>query len=185
MSEKYIDEVRARSLAQYYIRKGELKKGKCEMCGASEGRIEAHHDDYNHPLKVRWLCVECHKEWHTHNEPIRANANRKCGVCDNEFKPSGKRRKYCSDECAYIATLRTNKRCRDRHAEERRAAHRALVKPKQCVECSKEFIPFSTQKYCSDECRRKARLRQKIEEYHRHRKRYSDNFKKYRERRIK
>lgn len=39
----------------------------CEICGE---KAEAHHDDYNKPLEVRWLCFKHHREWHkTHENP--------------------------------------------------------------------------------------------------------------------
>jgi ribosomal protein S27AE len=44
----------ARYLAQRAIRRGELIRQPCEVCGASPAY--AHHDDYEQPLKVRWLC---------------------------------------------------------------------------------------------------------------------------------
>ena len=50
------------------IRDGKLIKKCCEVCGNAESF--AHHDDYNKPLLVRWLCDFHHKEWHKSNEPI-------------------------------------------------------------------------------------------------------------------
>ncbi len=60
------------------IRAGTITpRDACETCGESgtfkDGRrsVQAHHDDYNKPLSVRWLCQRCHHEWHRHNTPIR------------------------------------------------------------------------------------------------------------------
>ena len=35
---------------------------KCEICGKE--KTHAHHDDYDKPLNVRWLCAEHHRQWH-------------------------------------------------------------------------------------------------------------------------
>lgn len=59
------------------IKKGILIPESCESCGATgtmkDGRntVQAHHDDYNKPLEVRWLCQRCHHEWHKENKPVQ------------------------------------------------------------------------------------------------------------------
>ena len=67
----------AQNLAEKAIQRGVLVNPQvCEECGASyrfkDGRtaIQAHHDDYNKPLDVRWLCQKCHHDWHKHNTAI-------------------------------------------------------------------------------------------------------------------
>lgn len=54
-----------------------INPGICSACKNGDrfkdGRtsVQGHHDDYNAPLKVRWLCQGCHHEWHKHNRPIQ------------------------------------------------------------------------------------------------------------------
>jgi hypothetical protein len=66
----------AQNIAEKAIQRGALVPAPCEQCGANgafaDGRreVQAHHDDYNKPLSVRWLCQRCHHEWHKHNKPI-------------------------------------------------------------------------------------------------------------------
>lgn len=44
---------------------GELQKvTTCSYCNDG-GRIEAHHEDYDKPLDVTWLCKPCHSMLHT------------------------------------------------------------------------------------------------------------------------
>jgi len=60
----------AHSRVNRAIRSGLLKKAeKCSECGKKE-KLNGHHDDYNFPLKVRWMCSVCHSDWHKHNEPV-------------------------------------------------------------------------------------------------------------------
>lgn len=59
----------ARKLVDWAIRRGVIAAQPCEVCGASgfkNGRniVEAHHDDYEKPLDVRWLCQAHHHEHH-------------------------------------------------------------------------------------------------------------------------
>ena len=72
---------RADDRAQNTLEKAVLRglvqrKARCEACGKSptfkDGRsgIQAHHADYNKPLKVMWLCQPCHHEWHKKNRAV-------------------------------------------------------------------------------------------------------------------
>ena len=62
---KTIREARnAQSLLAYHISKGHIQRPiSCQKCGKTGERIEASHDDYSQPLKVRWLCRSCHVKW--------------------------------------------------------------------------------------------------------------------------
>jgi len=44
------------------IRDKRLTKEPCEKCG--ETNVDGHHDDYEKPLEVRWLCKKHHAEHH-------------------------------------------------------------------------------------------------------------------------
>lgn len=46
----------------HYVRDKHIEKQPCKKCGNK--KAEAHHDDYDKPLEVRWLCVKCHRQWH-------------------------------------------------------------------------------------------------------------------------
>ena len=49
----------ARAYANVYLRRGKIKRGPCEDCrGPGE---EMHHEDYDKPLKITWLCKDHHR----------------------------------------------------------------------------------------------------------------------------
>ena len=51
-------------IVQYAIKTGKIKKpNMCEAC-KEKRKLIAHHDNYEFPLKVRWLCYSCHKNLH-------------------------------------------------------------------------------------------------------------------------
>jgi len=52
----------AHELAKKAIKLGKLKKLPCEICHNPTSL--AHHDNYNKPLKVRWLCHKHHMLHH-------------------------------------------------------------------------------------------------------------------------
>jgi len=56
----------ARRLSRRAVRDGLLPRQSCETCGRP---AEIHHDDYDYPLLVRWLCKRHHIDWHKRFEP--------------------------------------------------------------------------------------------------------------------
>jgi ribosomal protein S27AE len=56
---------RANGLVYRAVKSGKLKKPThCENCGEAK-RLVGHHDDYDKPLDVRWLCLSCHRRFHS------------------------------------------------------------------------------------------------------------------------
>ena len=51
-----------RSYLNVYIKRGKITKLPCEQCNNPSS--EAHHEDYNKPLIVKWLCRSCHIKLH-------------------------------------------------------------------------------------------------------------------------
>ena len=52
----------AHSAVARAIRAGKLVRLPCTRCG--EEKSVAHHEDYDKPLEVVWLCQPCHKQRH-------------------------------------------------------------------------------------------------------------------------
>lgn len=65
----------ARSYVGVYVRRGKITKEPCVKCGNEDS--QAHHEDYNKPLDVIWLCRECHMELHN---VARGTINKKLQV---------------------------------------------------------------------------------------------------------
>ena len=53
---------KAHSAVSREIRNGGLQRQPCVRCG--EIKSLAHHEDYDKPLEVMWLCQPCHKQRH-------------------------------------------------------------------------------------------------------------------------
>lgn len=58
-------EAKARALANRAVELGFLVRPEvCPKCNQSNLKVHAHHEDYNKPLEVIWLCSECHGKRH-------------------------------------------------------------------------------------------------------------------------
>ena len=56
------DKINARWKLHYYIKKGQIKREDCEICGNTKS--QGHHQDYKKPLEVNWLCQQHHSNIH-------------------------------------------------------------------------------------------------------------------------
>lgn len=52
----------AHSALRSALKRGLIDKEPCEVCGASD--VDGHHDDYDRPMDVHWLCRLHHKAEH-------------------------------------------------------------------------------------------------------------------------
>jgi hypothetical protein len=66
--DKFPKKYKAHRSVERAIRNKSLIRQGCEKCG--KDKAHAHHDNYNEPLEVRWLCSEHHQEWHSKHKPI-------------------------------------------------------------------------------------------------------------------
>jgi predicted nucleic acid-binding Zn ribbon protein len=111
----------ARSLVKIAVRYGILKRPpRCEHCqkeppkrrskGAKTWKLAAHHEDYDKPVDVVWLCPYCHsaadvarrlREGKERAMPLIPGSA--CVVCGKEVQLSlGRPRKVCGKPCADI-----------------------------------------------------------------------------------
>ena len=61
---KHPKELKAKYLVNQAIKKGKIIKPKlCFICNL-EKRLCGHHQNYNKPLEVIWMCFSCHKLEH-------------------------------------------------------------------------------------------------------------------------
>lgn len=57
----------ARNKLNAAIRNNQITRQPCEVCGKE--KVDAHHDDYDKPLEVRWLCRTHHSRLHKRGQP--------------------------------------------------------------------------------------------------------------------
>lgn len=53
----------ARALVRTRVFTGRMERGVCELCGSSHD-IHGHHENYDNPFNVNWLCRPCHEALH-------------------------------------------------------------------------------------------------------------------------
>jgi len=64
-ADRWPEKIKAQVAVSKAKRTGDITEQPCEICGNLN--VEAHHDDYNEPLNVRWLCKKHHDEYHRRN----------------------------------------------------------------------------------------------------------------------
>lgn len=73
------DEARKKANTRAYtnvlLKRGHLIKKVCESCG--DPNSQAHHEDYNDPRTVKWLCRACHLEHHNTHHVEHKESNMK------------------------------------------------------------------------------------------------------------
>jgi hypothetical protein len=62
MLKKYPKKWKARRVVFLALHSGKIKRLPCKICG--EKKSQGHHDDYDKPLKLTWLCKKHHCELH-------------------------------------------------------------------------------------------------------------------------
>lgn len=63
---------RARNIVNEHIYAGKLERQPCEIVGC-DTIAEAHHDDYDKPLDIKWLCKRHHEQHHTILNEMKGN----------------------------------------------------------------------------------------------------------------
>lgn len=174
-------QARAEYEARAAIMRGDIKKHSCEICGNEN--VQAHHDDYNKPLQVRFLCPSCHRKWHVANEPVRVSGEKRCGICKKKFIPDNEHWKFCSETCREkmrkIINAPYSKEYYRKKAQQNRE-ERAKI-PRACPICRNIFYTGKpmTVKYCSKKCAKEGRTAQKKAEYQRNKARYKESYAKW------
>jgi hypothetical protein len=53
---------RTRKKSNQLVNEGRIRKEPCVVCGSREAII--HHEDYDNPFYIIWLCEEHHRQYH-------------------------------------------------------------------------------------------------------------------------
>lgn len=61
--QRHPEKARAHMAVRDAVKRGDISPLPCEVCSGTHG-VHAHHDDYEKPLDVVWLCKKHHEERH-------------------------------------------------------------------------------------------------------------------------
>lgn len=59
--EKNKKHITARNKINYLINSGKIERGACAICGSTKD-VDAHHENYDEPYVIIWLCKKHHEE---------------------------------------------------------------------------------------------------------------------------
>ena len=59
----YPERIKAKNAIAVALTWGRIERKPCQICGGT-GKVQGHHEDYNRPIEVTWLCPSCHSLWH-------------------------------------------------------------------------------------------------------------------------
>ena len=59
--EKNKKHITARNKINYLINSGKIERGVCAICGSTKD-VDAHHEDYDEPYFIIWLCKKHHEQ---------------------------------------------------------------------------------------------------------------------------
>lgn len=79
-----------------------IKPTKCSIVGCVNDKIEAHHNDYDKPLEIQWLCKYHHSLIHTKEKQVEGYKGNNKGLSLQVRINSDLRDKFkkkCDDEC--------------------------------------------------------------------------------------
>ena len=66
--ERYPERVRARKILRDAVRDGKITPPeRCQSCNKIKA-LQGHHEDYEKPYDVKWLCKKCHDQIHNISE---------------------------------------------------------------------------------------------------------------------
>jgi hypothetical protein len=68
------EKVKAQQKLNSAIRYKKIKKEPCMFCGKKF--VHGHHEDYNKPLEVDWMCPPCHYKYHLLKSRSCSNLNK-------------------------------------------------------------------------------------------------------------